>query len=110
MLVVLGYLVWRTDARHRPGLLVGTGLLIYGAARFSLEWFRQPDRGLEHLSWGLTMGQTLSVPILVAGAYLAARSFRRPAVAYVGKAPPRPAANSARFPESGAVVKMTKSS
>jgi phosphatidylglycerol:prolipoprotein diacylglycerol transferase len=57
MLVVLGYLFWRSDARRRPGLLVGTGLLIYGLARFSLERLRQPNRGLEHLSWGLTMAR-----------------------------------------------------
>lgn len=75
MLVVLAVLFWRTGARCRPGLLLGTGLLIYGLARFSLEWFRQPDRGLEHLWWGLTMGQTLSAPLLVAGVYLLLRTI-----------------------------------
>jgi phosphatidylglycerol---prolipoprotein diacylglyceryl transferase len=74
MLVALWLLFWRTDARHRPGLLLGVGLLIYGLARFSLEFVRQPDRGLEHLTWGLTMGQTLSVPILMGGAYFAWRA------------------------------------
>ncbi|RZM15735.1 MAG: hypothetical protein EOP67_63560, partial [Sphingomonas sp.] len=74
MLVVLGVLFWRSDARRRPGLLLGIGLLLYGLARFSLEWVRQPDRGLEHLWWGLTMGQTLSVPILAGGAYMTWRS------------------------------------
>lgn len=74
MLVVLAWLFWRTDARRRPGRLVGTGLVIYGIARFLLELVRAPDRGLEHLSWGLTMGQTLSLPVLVAGLVLVARS------------------------------------
>ena len=73
----LGFLFWRTDARYRPGKLLGVGLLIYGSARFSLELVRQPDRGLEHLSWGLTMGQTLSVPIIVAGLYFTVESLRR---------------------------------
>lgn len=67
MMAVLAFLFWRTDARYRPGRLLGTGLLIYGLARFSLELVRQPDRGLEHLAWGLTMGQTLSVPVVLAG-------------------------------------------
>jgi len=74
MLVVLWLLFWRTDARGRPGLLLGVGLLVYGLARFTLELVRQPDRGLEHLPWGLTMGQTLSVPILAGGAYFVWRS------------------------------------
>ena len=78
MMAVLAYLFWRTDARHRPGRLLGTGLLIYGVARFSLERLRQPDPGLENLAWGLTMGQTLSVPIILAGAYFLTRSFASP--------------------------------
>jgi phosphatidylglycerol---prolipoprotein diacylglyceryl transferase len=69
-LIVLWYMFYKTDSRYYPGRLVGTGLLIYGTARFSMEFFREPDRGLENLSWGLTMGQTLSVPMIVAGIWL----------------------------------------
>ncbi len=76
-LIVLMYLYWRTDARYFPGRLLGTGLLIYGTARFTMEWFREPDRGLENLSWGLTMGQTLSAPMIVAGIYLLVTAKRR---------------------------------
>lgn len=78
MMVALLFLFWRTDARYCPGRLLGTGLLIYGVARFSIERVRQPDAGLENLSWGLTMGQTLSVPMIVAGAYFLFRSFGSP--------------------------------
>ncbi len=67
---VLCVLFWKTDARIKPGRLSGVGLFIYGAGRFYLEQFRQPDAGLEHLSWHLTMGQTLCLPMLVAGAGL----------------------------------------
>ena len=73
-MVVLAYLFWRTDARLRPGRLLGTGLILYGSARFLLEFVRQPDAGLEHLWWGLTMGQTLSVPMIAAGLWFLARS------------------------------------
>ncbi len=68
---------WRTDARYYPGRLVGIFLLGYGVARFSLERFREPDAGLEHLGWGLTMGQTLCVPMLIGGAFLIATSKAR---------------------------------
>lgn len=57
-------------------MLAGTFLVGYGLSRFSVELFRQPDFGLEHLSWGLTMGQTLTVPMIAAGAYLIVRAAR----------------------------------
>ncbi len=77
MALVLWIMFFRTDARYRPGRLMGTGLVIYGSARFLIEFFRQPDAGLEHLPWGLTMGQTLSAPMVIAGIYLLFRSGKR---------------------------------
>jgi phosphatidylglycerol---prolipoprotein diacylglyceryl transferase len=70
MAAILWPMFWKTDARYQPGKLVGTGLILYGVSRFSLEFLREPDRGLENLSWGLTMGQTLSTPMIIAGIYL----------------------------------------
>ncbi|MDB5705747.1 MAG: prolipoprotein diacylglyceryl transferase [Sphingomonas bacterium] len=80
-MAVLGFLFWRTDARLRPGRLLGTGLLLYGTARFLLEFVRQPDAGLEHLPWGLTMGQTLSAPMILAGLWFLVRSRAQPVAA-----------------------------
>lgn len=77
MMAVLVYLFWRTDARYRPGRLLGAGLAVYGAARFTIEFVRQPDAGLEHLPLGLTMGQMLSAPMLIAGLYFLVKSGRR---------------------------------
>lgn len=68
--IITSLLFWKTDARYHPGKLVGTGLLVYGLSRFTVEFFRQPDAGLEDLSWGLTMGQTLTVPMLLLGIWL----------------------------------------
>jgi phosphatidylglycerol---prolipoprotein diacylglyceryl transferase len=70
MFIILWLMFWKTDVRYQPGKLVGTGLIIYGVARILVELVRQPDAGMEHLSWGLTMGQTLSLPMLIAGIYL----------------------------------------
>jgi phosphatidylglycerol:prolipoprotein diacylglycerol transferase len=77
LFLVLAFLFWRTEARYQPGKLVGTFLLGYGLSRFSLEFFRAPDAGLEHLAWGLTMGQTLTVPMLLGGLYLIATAKGR---------------------------------
>ena len=80
-MIVLVYLFWRTDARLRPGRLFGTSLSIYGTAKFLLEFLRQPDAGLEHLWWGLTMGQTLSLPMILVGLWLLVRSGRETGLA-----------------------------
>jgi phosphatidylglycerol:prolipoprotein diacylglycerol transferase len=69
LFAVLNLMFWKTDARYQPGKLLGTFLLGYGLSRFVVEFFRQPDRGLEHLSWGLTMGQTLTLPMILVGLY-----------------------------------------
>ncbi len=68
---------WKTDARYKPGLLFGTSALVYGFSRFIVEFFRQPDKGLENLSWGLTMGQTLTVPMIIFGFYLVLTAKKR---------------------------------
>ena len=75
--LVLWFLFWKTDARYQPGKLVGAFILGYGISRFLVELVRQPDVGLENLPWGLTMGQTLTVPMIVGGIYLIATAKRR---------------------------------
>ena len=77
LFAILWYLFWRTDARYQPGKLVGAFLLVYGLSRFLVELVRQPDTGLENLPWGLTMGQTLTVPMILGGAWLIATARRR---------------------------------
>jgi phosphatidylglycerol:prolipoprotein diacylglycerol transferase len=77
LFAILGFLFWRTDARYKPGLLTGVFVLGYGLCRFFVEFFRQPDAGLENLSWGLTMGQTLTLPMILAGLYLIATAKGR---------------------------------
>jgi phosphatidylglycerol---prolipoprotein diacylglyceryl transferase len=73
MAAVLWPLFWKTDARYRPGLLWGLGLIIYGSARFAMEFFRAPDQQLQWLvdATGLSMGQWLSMPMIALGLFLA---------------------------------------
>ena len=77
LFVILWFLFWKTDARYQPGKLVGAFLLVYGLSRFLVELVRQPDLGLENLPWGLTMGQTLTVPMVLGGAWLIATAKGR---------------------------------
>jgi len=54
-------------------------VLGYGIARFTVEFFREPDSQLrafaEHT--GLHMGQWLCVPMIIGGGYLVATSAKR---------------------------------
>lgn len=62
----------------RPrGTFLGGFLAMYGLFRFLLEFVRQPDAQLGYL-WGgwLTMGQVLSVPLIVAGIALVVYAVR----------------------------------
>jgi phosphatidylglycerol:prolipoprotein diacylglycerol transferase len=72
-------------ARWRPGVETGIFLIGYAVARMSGELFRQPDAQLGFLffigGFGVTMGQLLSIPVLVAGALIIAWARRRPMVA-----------------------------
>ena len=62
-------------SRKRPpfarGTYFGVFMVGYGICRFLIEFVRQPDAQLGYL-WGgwLTMGQVLSVPLIVAGVVL----------------------------------------
>ncbi|SKB28668.1 prolipoprotein diacylglyceryl transferase [Sphingopyxis flava] len=77
MFAVLAFFFWRTRARYKPGFLFGMAAIIYGVSRFSLEFVREPDVQLGTLPWGLTMGQTLTVPMLIAGIWLVATAKGR---------------------------------
>jgi phosphatidylglycerol:prolipoprotein diacylglycerol transferase len=77
LFIVLATMFWKTDARYQPGKLVGTFLVGYGFSRFFVEFFREPDVQLGTLSWGLTMGQTLTLPMIIGGTYLIATAKGR---------------------------------
>ncbi|PHS74123.1 MAG: prolipoprotein diacylglyceryl transferase [Rhodospirillaceae bacterium] len=67
MLVVL-HLVWRRESlRSKPGVITGVFLIGYALSRMFVELFRQPDAHLGYLVGGTTMGQWLSVPMILIG-------------------------------------------
>ncbi len=85
---VVLFLAWRRGWLKRPGAITGMFFLIYGAARFTVEFFRQPDAQFTgpdnpigfalalSPQIGLTMGQMLSIPMVLAGLWLIARAKR----------------------------------
>jgi phosphatidylglycerol---prolipoprotein diacylglyceryl transferase len=82
LLILLSLLFWFTPARLRPGLLAGVFGIGYGISRYIIEFYREPDKQLGILDTGLTMGQTLSLPLIVAAALLVGLALlRRPVAA-----------------------------
>jgi phosphatidylglycerol:prolipoprotein diacylglycerol transferase len=60
--------------RARFGMLAGIFLCGYAVARIIAEYFREPDAFLGFLAFGATMGQLLSIPMLLAGIWLIVRA------------------------------------
>jgi phosphatidylglycerol:prolipoprotein diacylglycerol transferase len=67
LLFLLLFVAERRGARRSPGTVTGLFLAGYAVARMSGELFRQPDPQLGYLIFGTTMGQLLSIPVLIAG-------------------------------------------
>ena len=78
LLFVLLFIAERRGARRHPGMLCGIFLAGYAAARMSGELFRQPDAQIGFLIFGTTMGQLLSIPLLLAGIALILWARARP--------------------------------
>jgi len=71
--VALFALLWWFSSKPRPRMQVSAMFLAgYGALRFAAEYFREPDAFLGVLALGMTMGQWLSLPMVVAGVALLA--------------------------------------
>lgn len=70
--VALFAILWLYSARPRPTAAVsGLFLICYGVFRFAVELVREPDVQLGYLAFGwVTMGQVLSLPMILLGAGL----------------------------------------
>lgn len=79
MAAIMWPLFFKTDARYKPGFLFGTAALIYGLSRFTVEFVREPDQQLQWLveASGLSMGQWLTIPMILIGLFLIATAAGR---------------------------------
>jgi phosphatidylglycerol:prolipoprotein diacylglycerol transferase len=76
--VALFILLWWFSRRPRPlGAVSAMFLIGYGFARFAVEFTREPDSFLGFLAFGWTMGQWLSLPMILAGFALLWWSYRQ---------------------------------
>ena len=84
ILIVFAYF----GALKRPGVITGLFLVIYGSGRYFVEFYRVPDPqffsevnpygfAYQFGDFGVTMGQTLSLPMIILGLLLVLVKNRR---------------------------------
>ena len=76
--VALFLILWLFSSRPRPlGAVSAVFLIGYGTFRFLVEYTREPDSYLGVLAMGFTMGQWLSLPMILGGIWMLAWAYRR---------------------------------
>jgi phosphatidylglycerol:prolipoprotein diacylglycerol transferase len=79
--VALFIVLWWFSSKPRPAAAVSGAFLVgYGSFRFLAEFTRQPDDFLGLLALGLSMGQWLSLPMVLAGIAMMLWAYRRTGV------------------------------
>lgn len=74
--ILLFILVWWYANTNRPrGAICGFFAICYALARIICEFFREPDVHIGYLAFGFTMGQLLSIPLLIAGIIIMWRAY-----------------------------------
>lgn len=75
-LVLFAVLLWLARRKRPDGLLFGTLITLYATFRILVEFVREPDVQLGFIAGPFTMGQLLSVPMLVVGVWVLWRALR----------------------------------
>lgn len=76
---LLMWMYWKRNAESRPGLLFGVFLVICFFSRFLIEFVKNDQEAFE-ANMALNMGQILSIPFILLGAFFIIRAMRRPAL------------------------------
>ena len=76
--IILFLILWVYTAKKRAvGLSAAMFLICYGLFRIAIEFLRLPDAHIGYLAWGwLTVGQLLSLPMIVIGFWIFIRKNR----------------------------------
>lgn len=77
--LLLFLVLWWFSRRPRPRMAVASLFLVgYGLARFTVEFFREPDadKGFILFNW-MTMGQILTTPMILGGLVLLLVAYRK---------------------------------
>lgn len=76
--IALFIILWLYTSKPRPrGAASGAFLTGYGCFRFITEFFREPDAGIFGQSYSISMGQWLSIPMVLLGLLLLTQAYRK---------------------------------
>lgn len=75
---VMFLILWILGRKKRPdGVISWSFIALYGLFRFSVEFFREPDRQLGFIVGHFSMGQLLSFPMLLLGLGMVIWTYRK---------------------------------
>ena len=69
LFIIMNVLVRKNNIRKKDGMLGGIFITLYGCCRIFVECFREPDLHLGYFFNYITMGQILSLPMIIIGCY-----------------------------------------
>jgi phosphatidylglycerol---prolipoprotein diacylglyceryl transferase len=76
--IALFIILWLYTSKPKPrGAASGAFLTGYGSFRFITEFFREPDAGIFGQSYSISMGQWLSLPMVLIGLLLLTLAYRK---------------------------------
>lgn len=76
LFIIMFYLAKYTNIRKYNGCLSGVFLTGYGISRFTVEFFREPDAQIGYILKYFTMGQLLTLPLIIFGVFLIFSSLK----------------------------------
>lgn len=74
LFIILFFMIFKTKALEKPGLIAGMFFALYGIFRAFVENFREPDENIGFFADFLTMGQILCLPMILFGVLLIIRA------------------------------------
>ncbi len=76
LFIIMNILVRKNNIRKKEGMLGGIFIASYGACRIFIEFFREPDIQIGYILNYFTMGQVLSLPMIIIGCYFIFRKVK----------------------------------
>ena len=69
LFIILWVMMYIFDLLKKPGIISSLFILLYGVFRFFIEFFREPDQHIGLMYFEFSMGQILSLPMILIGLY-----------------------------------------
>lgn len=77
LFIVMQVLLFGTSIKRSSGMLSGIWITLYGFARIVMENFREPDPQIGYFFSSITMGQILSLPLILSGIMIILLSLKK---------------------------------